>query len=294
MNTKNILRHTSLMIVLGLSIGACLDEDAAGIGPTEEVDSDMTGTGDDGWDDDDDWGDDDGSSDDGADDDDDDDDVHGDEEEAFCGDGMLSPGAGEQCDDGNADELDGCLSDCRFGPTDLSIDYEVESPLDVRGGGGGGHFVEECPEGEVIIGLVGRAGVYVDRIQVQCGIIELTSSEPATFEVSLEPGTMLEHHGGDGGSEFSLACEPGQAVVGFSGRSGKYLDRISLRCAPVMMTDDMALGFGETVDTDSKGGGGGGEFSLDCPAGEVATIAQGRSGKFVDALGLTCRPLVLR
>jgi cysteine-rich repeat protein len=33
--------------------------------------------------------------------------------ELFCGDGFADPDLGEQCDDGNLDEFDGCLNDCR-------------------------------------------------------------------------------------------------------------------------------------------------------------------------------------
>ncbi|MEX1362213.1 MAG: DUF4215 domain-containing protein [Nannocystaceae bacterium] len=299
MNTTTILLRTGLLLALGLTTGACQDSDAGrtlldGGGESGDMDE----AGDDGWDDDDDDGadgaDDDGADDDGAGDDGADDDGS----QPVCGDGEMNPELGEQCDDANLDPLDGCQANCQLGPTGLQIDYYSSTPLPLRGGGGGGAFEEECPEGEVVIGVMGRAGAYVDRVQVQCGSVELTSSETGSIQVSVEPGGTMTPQGGGGGGDFSLGCEPGQVVVGFGGRSGSYLDQLSLRCAPVLVLDDpqagaMSIGFGAAVNTESAGGGGGGSFIAECPVGEVATIARGRAGNFLDAFGLSCRPLEL-
>ncbi len=216
----------------------------------------------------------------------------------ICGDGVVNPEDGEQCDDANLDELDGCRSNCLLGPSDLRVDHSVAYLLPVEGGGGGGAFHDNCPDGQVITGIVGRSGIYVDRVQVQCSTLGLSSGEQGSINVDIEPGTLMETHGGGGGSPFSLSCGPGQAVVGFGGRSGKYLDRLFLRCASVTLVDDwetasVVIGFGETADTNSVGGGGGGSFLNDCPPGMVVATAKGRSGTYVDALGFNCHPLEL-
>ncbi|MFP2933116.1 hypothetical protein ACLESO_49805 [Pyxidicoccus sp. 3LG] len=40
-----------------------------------------------------------------------------------------------------------------------------------------------------------------------------------------------------------------------------------------------------------RGGYGGGNYDLDCPAGYVATGVFGRAGKYIDRMGLTCKQL---
>ena len=301
MNTKTTLLHTGLFLALGLPLGACdapdIGDDFPESGETGDIE-----TGDEGWDDESE-----GSSDDGADDGDDDDDGADDDggaddgdsgAEPACGDSVLDEERGEECDDGNLDEVDGCLSTCRLGPTGLHVDYGVSSPLEVRGGAEGIEFDQECPEDEVIIGVVGRSSAVMDQVQVRCGAIELTSPEPGALSVNLVEGAMLEPQGGQGGSAFSLGCEEGHAVVSFSGHSGALLERLALTCAPVMLkyhpeTGAPSVGFGEVVQTGMVGGGSGPAFSSDCPAGQVATSVQGRSEEFVNALGMACRPLAL-
>ncbi|MEX1369231.1 MAG: DUF4215 domain-containing protein [Nannocystaceae bacterium] len=106
--------------------------------------------------------DDDGAGDGGAGDDGDDDGANdGGEPAALCGDGVVDPELGEQCDDGNADELDGCQSSCQFGPSALTIDYDTATEQGAYGGNGGGEFEAECDDNEVIIGMRGRSGARV-------------------------------------------------------------------------------------------------------------------------------------
>ena len=52
----------------------------------------------------------------------------------MCGDGVVNASAGEACDDGNADESDGCLNDCTLS----SCGDGVVDPL------------EECDDGNVV------------------------------------------------------------------------------------------------------------------------------------------------
>lgn len=296
MNTKNILRHTGMLFSLGLVLAACGDPSDRLPGSEDESES---GGMDDGWDDDDDDDDGadddddgvgDGGADDGADDDGADD---GGEPAATCGDGVINPELGEQCDDGNADELDGCQSSCRFGPSELSIDYDTASDLGAFGGNGGSDFGAECDDNEVIIGMRGRSGARVDRIQPQCGKLAMSISESGELQIEVEATEFLGQYGGGGGTEFQLECRDNEIVVGLGGRSGAELDRLRLACAPLTFVYDqegaILVTHGEVEHTFAVGGDGGSSFDSTCPAGQVATRAFGRSGARVDRLGLTCR-----
>jgi len=74
----------------------------------------------------------------------------------------------------------------------------------------------------------------------------------------------------------NLMCDQGQVLVGLSGRSGEILDRISLRCAPVL---EGVVRTQDAVDGPSIGGQGGGAFGpLTCPTGTWVTGLSGNNG----------------
>ncbi|MEX1365368.1 MAG: hypothetical protein AB1Z98_19735 [Nannocystaceae bacterium] len=297
MNTKTILRHAAMMLSLGLTTTACDAPESSRSDSSEEGESgDMEDVDDDAEDPTA------GADDDGADDDGADGGGAGDDEptdaDPACGDGVVDPDRGEDCDDGNVDELDGCRLDCSFGPTDLRLNYEVSTPLEIRGGPEGIEFDAECPAGEVIVGMSGRSGATVDQLQVQCGAIGLISPELGWIDISVGAGTAMETHGGSGGGAFWLQCPEDHVVVGFGDRSNGLVEMVSLRCAALNLVSDpetgaLSIGFGPAFTTGAVGGQGVESMTQLCPAGEVAASAQGRSEGFINAFGMTCRPLQL-
>ncbi len=211
---------------------------------------------------------------------------------AVCGNGVTEAENDESCDDGNDDDLDGCLSDCRFGPTGISFG-DLEQ-LEQYGNVSGGAAVDDaCPMGEVIIGLRGHAGGSVGRIQVVCGTLTLV--DPDALALSLVENTVFPMHGEGGGEEFDRTCPENHAVVGFSGREGLLVDRITLRCAPLSLADDgstITLEVGDPVELAPVGGDGGAPFPVtDCAEGSVATIGHIRFGDAIDAFGVSCQPV---
>ncbi len=212
---------------------------------------------------------------------------------AVCGDGMMDPG--EACDDGNTDDLDGCLTDCRQGPTGIS--YGAFNATTQHGNTmGGSVFDDECPTDEVLIGLRGTFGGSVGQMQAICGLLQLV--DPGDIDLSLVESTSLPVRGTSIGMAYDATCPAGSAVVGFGGRAGDLIDAIVLRCAPIVLMDDgmvLSLEFGVSGDLPLFGNPAGGNMipQSDCAAGEVATIANIRAGDSVDAFGITCRPLSL-
>jgi hypothetical protein len=94
------------------------------------------------------------------------------------------------------------------------------------GQGGGDNGWWACPQGQVIIGISGRSGDYVDKLGVICG----NASDP-------DPGSRYNTRspmwGGDGGGAFEDVCPRGAAASSLNLRSGDYLDRIQLVCRRV-------------------------------------------------------------
>ena len=60
----------------------------------------------------------------------------------------------------------------------LSLEWETTPNLEMRllgpdGGPGGDSYEQICPEGEIAIGVVGRAGRLIDSLQVVCAPIRV-------------------------------------------------------------------------------------------------------------------------
>jgi hypothetical protein len=155
--------------------------------------------------------------------------------------------------------------------------------IDVGGGSGGGAFRDECPAGSVAVGFRGRAGAYIDQIQLSCSSLN--------GDGSLGGGNVAAgpHHGGGGGGDFDESCDTGQVLVGFAGRSGDYIDQLYGQCSTPAFVAGLGGGSSRTVHT--LGGGGGSPFAAACPAGAVMIGIQGQAGTLVDHLGFICRRL---
>ncbi|MCH9682475.1 MAG: DUF4215 domain-containing protein [Deltaproteobacteria bacterium] len=212
-----------------------------------------------------------------------------------CGDGMVDPG--EDCDDANADALDGCVNDCRQGPIGVAIDPTTPVTLPLQGNPTGGDATDHaCPEGEVVIGIRGTAEDWLYQLRVVCGVVELVDEGNPALHIS--ESTVLPLRGGSPtGSMYDSMCPPDHAVVGFGGRAGAWLDQLFLRCAPLTVADQgsaWSLEIGAVTDLMPVGSPGGNVFgAATCPANAVATISNIRHGEWIDAFGLTCMPISL-
>lgn len=132
----------------------------------------------------------------------------------------------------------------------------------VAGGAGGAAFIDaDVPMGARIVEVIVRAGDYLDSIQMI---------------YSLPNGRPLEgaRHGGNGGRAASFRLDPGEYIVGLSGRCGQYVD--SLRIQTNRRTSEIFGGRGGDV-----------EYRIDVPDGNQVTGFMGRSGEYLDAIGLT-------
>jgi hypothetical protein len=165
----------------------------------------------------------------------------------------------------------------------------------VQGGAGGGPFRSECT-GQFLAGINARAGSWIDAIASKC----------ATFVQHLGefgPRTGLKANGGNGGSSKDIECGRDRYIsgikIGFTRDDNrpKYLDYIEITCkvisgygGDVKVCLDTGNGCWDRHPSPGPYNGFGLSFSLLCNADEAAIGIHGRSGIYVDAVGLICGP----
>lgn len=160
------------------------------------------------------------------------------------------------------------------------------APTPTAGGTGGTPYVRDCGNGEVMVGLSGKAGQWIDGMAPWC------------VPVGPNGGWQSAPHslasiGGNGNpawppTSFQSICPTGHAVSGFSGREGQYLDFLTIECRALGSNGRLT---GPTSPLPGAGGARGTAFgSIRCAGDQPATGIHGKSGTYVDSLGLKCTP----
>ena len=175
--------------------------------------------------------------------------------------------------------------------------------LPAQGGPGGGPFRAECPPGEYLVGVSIKAGAWVAAIHPLCAPFLADQKRFGKW-------TRGPRHGGTGGSPLlkDAACPSDRPVMGFkvgtTRTENPYVDYVELHCA--------SMGAGQTTVCAHTGHGCWTSHPnpppADFPGGlniigdpqwqyckreggwQIATGIHGRSGAYVDALGLICGP----
>lgn len=152
------------------------------------------------------------------------------------------------------------------------------------GGNGGNPFSNTvCGNDQVVATLKLRAGSYVDSITPFCTKVNANGSWAGASTQG--PGA-----GGNGGSPYTLSCEPGAAVVAITGRAGSYVDSLGIVCRKLAGVTAGGVNF--VNGSDSKhgphGGAGGTAFTASCPSGQVAKGFKGRAAAWLDQIELVC------
>lgn len=148
------------------------------------------------------------------------------------------------------------------------------------GGAGGSAFTISCPEWKVLVGVRGRHGIYLDRIEPICVI--LTASGTWREAPVTEGGVA----GGSGGQYFEIRCPMNQAVSGIQGFAGAFINQLRLRCRP-LGADKLLTGTSSLQDY-VAGGSGGAAYSRNCNNRLPGHGFTGRAGSYIDRLALVC------
>jgi len=88
-----------------------------------------------------------------------------------------------------------------------------------RGGVGGEAFDDRCPDGELVVGILGRSGSLLDRLQVVCGRVDYkrASSTSRTWTADHTVTRILSGAGGSGGTSFLYLCPESSVATQISG-----------------------------------------------------------------------------
>ena len=157
-------------------------------------------------------------------------------------------------------------------------------PTQTAGGTRGTPYVRDCGDGEVLVGLSGKAGQWIDGMAPWCVPVGPTGGWRSA------PHSLASTGGNPGwpATTFTSICPTSHAVSGFSGREGQYLDSLTIECRALGSNGRLT---GPTSPLPGVGGGGGTDFgSIHCAGDQPATGIHGRSGIYVDSLGLKCTP----
>jgi hypothetical protein len=138
----------------------------------------------------------------------------------------------------------------------------ISGQTKIAGGSGGSGFMDSTiPFGARIMEIRVQGARFIDGIQ-------------AVY--ALPDGSVFEgpYHGGRGGNSNVFRLEDDEYIIGISGRFGDYLDSIRIHT---------------NLRTSPQFGGSGGrqDFRIDVPTGNQAVALFGRSGRYLDALGLS-------
>ena len=179
---------------------------------------------------------------------------------------------------------------------------QTDQVLPAMGGIGGGEFVARCQQGEILTGVELRTGDDVDAIRPICVV---AYSPTVGGPRNLYPTSF----GGGGGGTVRLLC-PDNAIaiagleVGYEGEKTTIVNNVHLFCSVAATNQQLPAHPTVVFDGPQIGLVGGGPFTgkdyvplhlnkESCPAGLVAVGINGRSGIWLDAVGLICGELPL-
>ena len=94
--------------------------------------------------------------------------------------------------------------------------------------------VLECPNGQVMVGLSGASGAFIDQLGILCGEGRLVASEFDASVSQLEFAATGEERGmvgGEGGDPWALVCPEDSVPIGLRGGFGYMIDAVGVACA---------------------------------------------------------------
>ena len=171
-----------------------------------------------------------------------------------------------------------------------SAHAQIDQIMIVKGGEGGGGFVARCAGTDILTGFDLMVADDIDSLRPIC----ITAYTPIAASL---PHVFTQKFGGDTGSPVRIICPAkAPAIVAAEilaeGRETVVLNSIKLYCSPAAINQPQPQYPSAVFDAPHTGSTGevtgNGWYVHRCPPGTVPVGITGRSGIWVDALGLIC------
>jgi len=166
------------------------------------------------------------------------------------------------------------------------ITHSAISRTDTFGGPGGGPFELACPDGSVMIGLRARSGSWIDALSPVCS--RWVRNSETLGEIADQPFT-----GGGGGGDSFIRCAGRRGVVVSlemfqADNRDQSIGHIVVNCGDFKQPSQFWNKLGGSADYLGESQRGP-RAEVRCEPGLVAAGIYGKSGAFIDRLGLLCR-----
>src|SRR5262245_4300144 len=153
------------------------------------------------------------------------------------------------------------------------------------GGPGGGEFEISCPFGSVMTGIRARHGEWIDALAPICS--RYVRAQQTLGEIGPQPFA-----GGKGGGEAFIRCQPRRGViVGLevfqANNKWGSVGHIVVNCGDYLQPERFANKLPGSADFLGQSQRGT-RSTLKCAPPLVAAVIIGKSGIYVDRIGLTC------
>lgn len=166
--------------------------------------------------------------------------------------------------------------------TQFATPVSEASDLTISGSETGQSFrLSACPSGQVVVGVAAKQGWYIDSVAPLCSAV--TSTGVWSGPVSQRPSI-----GGPGGDIKVAQCNANDAVVGMSGKIGRWVTALSIRCRKLI--SPTAVSSTRSIYSVSAGGASYGKIAqAQTCSGRLPVVAlSGRYTLYVNQLTMTC------
>jgi hypothetical protein len=166
---------------------------------------------------------------------------------------------------------------------------QVDQVMPRIGGFGGSQFTARCAQGDYLNGFELRTGNDVDGLRAICATL---STPGVVWRRSLHPSSF----GGPGAGTTRIECPDNAPVVIaifvlYEGADNVVVNNVHLYCGSATAVNQRTAYpsaiFDGPVDRESKNTTWG-DATQDCPPGLVGVGINGKSGTWLDSLGLIC------
>jgi len=150
----------------------------------------------------------------------------------------------------------------------------------VAGGAGGGPFTLACDVNEVLVGVSGTTATYVQQVTPQCVRVNQGGQwigAPVARGITGLAGT----------TSYSKTCPVNSAISGFRGRFSQYVNQLDFECRALTPAGKLT-GAGAFLGAVGPGTGTA-QGPWRCDTGNPGYALYGRSGSWMDNVGVQCR-----